>query len=241
MGYSDDAYGRMIDLFNNHSHECGSKVTAANPGKTPTDCITYVINVVSYAFEKAGDKAAAGKVKGLGKLGTELAAYLVKSHKWKAVYINPDVNHPRDKSYEHVMTYKTVMGKSPYYGIAIDQTVVNYTPTPKSDPNFVSFKGKGMSADPTDEDDSQMRELKKIKFGVGVSRGGMHTWLYSYGMVYEVHWDKVGADLYGTTDIENFEWLSGAIVIPPDAYSAAKFDAVAQKKGFFDYIFDLLK
>jgi hypothetical protein len=118
---------------------------------------------------------------------------------------------------------------------------VNYTPTKKSDPNFVSFKSKGMSEDPTDEDDSRMTELKKIKFGVGVSRGGLHTWLYSKGLVYEVHWDKAGADLYGTTDIEDFEWLSGAIVIPPDAYVGAKFDKVEQSKGFFDFLFDIFK
>jgi hypothetical protein len=165
----------------------------------------------------------------------------VSDRGWKAVYINPDVNHPRDKKYEHVKTYNEVKAKLPYYNIPIDHIVVNYTPTSKSDPNFVSFKGKGMSVDPTDEDDSQMNELRKIKFGMGISRGGTHTWLYSFGLVYEAHWDKVGPELYGTTDIEAFDWLSGAIVVPPDAYTSANFDKLGHAKGFSDYFRDLFK
>lgn len=241
MGYSDDAYKKMMDLYNNHSGECGSQVTAANPGKTPTDCITYVINVVSYAFDQNGDRTAAAKVRTLGAHGTELAAYLVNDKGWKGVYVNPDVNHPRDKQFEHVKTYKNVMARLPYYKITIDHTVVNYAPTKDSDPNFVSFAGQGMSKDPTPEDKDGIGELRKIKFWVGVSRGGMHTWLYSAGTIYEVHWDKVGADLYGATDIVDFEWLSGAIVFPSDAYAAAKFDKVSQHKGVFDFLFNLFK
>src|ERR1019366_1950838 len=111
MGFSDDAYKKMMDLYGDHSHECGSKIIAMCPGKVATDCITYVINVLSFAFEQNGKKAAAAKVKSLGQYGTELAVYLVSDHGWKGVYINPDVNHPRDKQYEHVKTYKDVKSK----------------------------------------------------------------------------------------------------------------------------------
>jgi hypothetical protein len=44
----------------------------------------------------------------------------------------------------------------------------------------------------------------------------MHTWLFSFGSVYEVHWDGIGSDLYERTPLEVFGWLSGAIVVPPD-------------------------
>ncbi|WBS00605.1 hypothetical protein OU994_20070 [Pseudoduganella sp. SL102] len=241
MSFSDDAYKKMIDLYNNHAHECGIRIISLHPGKVATDCITYVINVLSYAFERNDDKLTASKVRTLGKYGTELAAYLVSDHGWKAVYLNPDANHPRDKDYEHVKTYKEVKAKLPYYKIPIAHLVVNYTPTAQADPNFVSFKGKGMSSEPTVEDDSQMAELKKIKFGVGISRGGQHTWLYSTGLVYEVHLDKIGAELYEKTDIELFDWLSGAIIIPPDAYAAAKFDRIGNEEGIFDFLHGLFK
>lgn len=58
--------------------------------------------------------------------------------------------------------------------------------------------------------------LGLVKFGFGLSKGGMHTWVFSKGKVYDVHWDKVGANLYEATLLKNFHWLSGAIVIPPD-------------------------
>jgi hypothetical protein len=52
--------------------------------------------------------------------------------------------------------------------------------------------------------------------GWGHSRGGRHTWLFSRGDVYEVHWDKVGADLYEASPLRGFPWLSGVIVVPHD-------------------------
>ena len=61
--------------------------------------------------------------------------------------------------------------------------------------------------------------LKRIKFAYGLSRGGRHTWLFSYGRVYEVHWDQIGSNLYDSSPFESFEWLSSLIVIPPDAVS----------------------
>ncbi|MEA1933833.1 MAG: hypothetical protein U9N60_05310 [Thermodesulfobacteriota bacterium] len=74
--------------------------------------------------------------------------------------------------------------------------------------------------------------LKKVKFAVGVSRGGKHTWLYSLGKVYEVHWDKIGAELYEVTNLEDYAWLSGALVVPPDAIVAAIFDNNIWEKIF---------
>ena len=54
-------------------------------------------------------------------------------------------------------------------------------------------------------------------FSTSQVRGGMHTWLFSKGFVYEVHWDKAGKELYDKTDITNFPWQSNMIVVPPDA------------------------
>ncbi len=55
-----------------------------------------------------------------------------------------------------------------------------------------------------------------MNFGFGLSKGGMHTWVFSKGKVYEVHWDKIGSELYEATPLRRFPWLSGAIIIPPD-------------------------
>jgi hypothetical protein len=216
--FSQHAQTKMLDLYNNHGHEVGSQIKSMHPGKTPTDCITYVINVLKHAFEKSGNKAAADKVVKLGQYGTALAAYLVNSQKWKGVYYNPDVNHPRDGQLEHPFSYykKALLSKK-YYDIPISHWVIDYKPTPKSDPNYKSFSGIGGSKALTTQDTTQLDKLKKAKFGVGVSRGGKHTWLYSLGNVYEVHWDQIGAGLYEASSFEDYPWISGALAIPPDA------------------------
>lgn len=60
--------------------------------------------------------------------------------------------------------------------------------------------------------------LKKILFGVGISRGGDHMWLFSEGIVYEVHWDEYPS-LYQKRPIIDFPWLDNIILVPPDGAS----------------------
>ena len=230
MTFTDYAFEKMMDLYTNHNHECGSQIASSHPDKKPTDCITYVINVLKHAFEKDGRKPVAEKVAKLGKKGTELAAYLVKEQKWTGIYYNPDVNHPRDGDVEHPFSRKKTLESKQYYTIPISYFLINYKPTPKSDPKYKSFTGLGGSKEPTEVDETQLEMVNLIKFAYGVSRGGKHTWLYSFGKIYEVHWDKIGADLYEATNLEDFAWLSGALV-PPDALAAAKLT-----QGWFEVI-----
>ena len=180
-------------------------------------------------------RASAAKIAKLGEYGTKLAAHLVNTHKWTGIYYNPDVNHPRDGNLEHTYSYykKVVLSKQ-YYKIPISYWVINYKPTPKINGNYKSFSGIGGSKDLTKKDVSQLDMLKKVKFAVGVSRGGKHTWLYSFGKVYEVHWDKIGAELYEATNLEDYAWLSGALVVPPDAIVAGIFDNIWEK--IFKYL-----
>lgn len=224
-GFTTEAHKKMMDLFNNHRHECGSEIASQHPDKTPTDCITYIINVLSYAFEKQGDTDAVKKVKLLGNKGTELAEWLVKTKKWKGIYYNPDVGHPSDGQIEHPQSYfKMVLPGKKYYGIPISYLVMNYKPTAKTNPKYTSFSGIGGYKFKTPQAFVNIERLKKIKFAIGVSRGGKHTWLYSLGDVFEVHWDQIGADLYEQSPFENYEWLSGALAVPPDAIAAGNFD-----------------
>jgi hypothetical protein len=235
MSFTDYAFEKMMDLYNNHSDECGSQIASAHPDKKPTDCITYVINVLTYAFEKDGRKSVAQKVAKLGNKGTELGAYLVNDQKWTGIYYNPDVNHPRDGNSEHPFSRKKALESKQYYTIPISYWLINYRPTPKTDANYKSFTALGGSNDSTELDETQLEMVKKVKFAYGVSRGGRHTWLYSLGKIFEVHWDRIGADLYEATKLEDFAWLSGALVVPPDALAAAKLD-----QSWFDTVLDLL-
>jgi hypothetical protein len=215
--FSEHAHDKLIGLYNNHSHEVGSLLFASDPKKyetyTPTDCITYALNVISYAFEKINDEKSAKKVRQLGKHGTELAEYLVKTHKWKGVYINPDVKHPLDADTEHSFSHHLAVSTCLYYQIPLEYRVVNYSVTPATHP---AFKKLNIKTGLTKLNLVDLASLSLIKFGFGISRGGRHTWLFSQGNVYEVHWDGIDKSLYEASSLRTYSWLSGAIVVPPD-------------------------
>lgn len=217
MKFYEHAYEKLIDLYNNHDNEVGSELQKSDPvtygSYKATNCITYVLNVLSYAFQKTGNVQAAEQVWSLGKHGTELAQYLVVQHGWKGIYINPDVNHPLDASSEHSYSHYLANKTCKYYKIPLQYKVINYTPTPKDNPAFQQLNDH-LGETPLNAVD--IAGLEKVKFGFGVSRGGMHTWVYAEGKVYEVHWNAIGTDLYQATPLRFFPWLSGAIVIPSE-------------------------
>lgn len=219
--FTDHAKARLLDLYKNHSHQVGSKLFDLDPAKyrrkglERTDCITYVIDCLKAGFNGVGDTAAAGKVGTLGKHGTELAKYLVNTKKWTGVHINPDEVHPDDGLQEHTYASYIARKKKRYYNIPMAYKVTNYRPTPKTDSDFQKLNpGKGV----TPLDSVSYQAFKKVGFGFGLSKGGLHTWLFSDGKVYEVHWEETAAsgNLYEATELNKFGWNSGAVIIPPD-------------------------
>lgn len=227
--FSGFAHEKMIDLFQNHSNEVGSELKAIDPlkykGYKSTDCITFSLNVISYAFERRGNKEAAKQVWRLGGRGTDLAKYLVSSHNWKGIYINPDSKHPIDADPEHSFTSHLATKTCKYYQVPLSYKVHNYTVTPKSHKSFQRLnKHIGVSKLNTID----ISSLDNVEFGFGLSRGGMHTWVFSKGNVYEVHWDKIGSELYEASSLRTFPWLSGVIVVPPD--QVTKIEASAKLK-----------
>ena len=221
--FTDYALAKMMDLFHHHDHEVGSQLKKAEPYEykdyQATDCITYVLNVLTHAFNEVGDEKSAKRAWRLGAHGTELAKYLVKKHHWKAVYINPDSVHPRDaaadtvrRSQEHTYSSLVALRKHTYYDIPLEYAVQDYCVTPA---DHESFQVVNKSKPATLHNETDIAGLEQVEFGFGISRGGMHTWLFSKGNIYEVHWNSIGDGLYEATPIRIFPWLSGAIVIPP--------------------------
>jgi len=62
-----------------------------------------------------------------------------------------------------------------------------------------------------------LETVSKVKFAYGIARGATHTFLFSYGEVFEVHWEHEGAKLYGSRSFKDYNWFSGALIIPPDS------------------------
>ena len=147
------------------------------------------------------------------------------NHQWKAVYVNPDSKHPEDGNQEHAYSNVIANKKCSYYNIPLSYTVTDYRITPKTNPNF---KKVNPHLSETKLNTLDITSLANIDFGFGISKGGLHTWLFSRGNVYEVHWDSIGKGLYEKTSLKKFIWLSGAIAIPADA--APKIEIASQLK-----------
>ena len=215
--FSQYAIEKINDVFANQSKHVGSQLKLTDPAKyrdyIASDCITMAIWVLKYAFEKTLKPEAARRVGGLGQKGTELAKYLIEHHGWKAVYYNPDVNHPRDSQGEHIASYYNQVKKSCSYSVSkvpVSNTVINYQP---SDIKVTEYLG------PTKKIVTDYNVFKRVPFGLGMSRGGLHVWLYSLEKIYESHWEKeANKGLYTAVKLNEFEWLSGIIVVPPDSH-----------------------
>jgi len=179
--------------------------------------------VLAHAFTQVGDVATASEVWKKGSKGSTLSSCLVKDKGWSGIYINPDVAHPSDSDAEHVYSNYMADTHCTYYAIPIKYKAVNYAPTGPADP---AFQALSKHSPATKLNTVDIDILKKVRFGFGMSRGGMHTWLFSLGSVYEVHWDAIGASLYEKSSLDVFGWLSGSIVVPPDETPKLKLTEV---------------
>lgn len=225
--FSDIALEKMLELSSNTENKVGRELYRSNPQKykgfTRTDCTTFVLNVLDHTFKKTGQpEAAASLMNSMAIRGSDgnpkfygdlLFKRLVNNYGWKGIYCTPDRFHPNDGKKEHTFALYQVLNSCHYAGVPVSYTVLNYNPTPKTNPNFQKlFDYKGVQK----LNITDLNALNKIKFGVGMSTKGMHNWLFSLGSVYEVHWDGIGSDLYEIRKIPNFPWNSNFIIVPPD-------------------------
>ncbi len=228
MSFSQEAIKIMNARMSDYHNKVGSELKKAKPNLyqnyESTDCITFVLHVLRDTFKKQGKADVARNLTAYGRANREagqgpkfygdlLAKALVNKHGWSGIYLTPDKFHPRDGDQEHTFATTQALKNCSYAGVPISYAVLDYQPLDKSHKNFQALYPFGeRKLNRIDLD-----AISKIPFGFGLSRGGMHTWLFSKGFVYEVHWDEVGPNLYDKTAIQNFPWQSNLIVVPPDA------------------------
>ena len=227
--FSDYCYDKVWDLFRNHDNEVGSDFKGDKRGRSITDCITYVKKVLIYGHNKINREDVADRVSKTSiPMGTNLALYLVKELNWSAHYWNPDVrDDSRDGTSEHSFSYTNmVLGKSSYYGTPISGTIANYNKVNKSSQTVWIPSGPTipvanipmpMPVNVSTDNLAILKKLSQIKFAYGIARGGKHTFLVSYGEIFEVHWTEEGTKLYGKLPFEKFDFLSGALIVPLDS------------------------
>lgn len=240
---------KMWDLFKHHPNQVGShrsvwlrnkRLPDDTRGRQKTDCITYVKAVLVSAYEQIGKKMIADGIRkalGTKALGTDLADYLVRQVGWKAHYWNPDVNHPRDYDYaKNSYSYWNTLKHGLYYAgefptkVPVSGYIVNYRPAIDiTNPRYEDKRKKTKHNYETPPERETFERFKKVRFAFGLARGGDHTFMYSEGYVFEVHWnalgddnysehvDEDGDDLYERSEFEFFPgWYSGLMVVPPD-------------------------
>ena len=163
--FSEHAEKQMWDLLKDYGSQVGSQCTSADgAGKTKTDCITYVMRVLTYAFEQTGQPDKAADVRSRSKKGTDLARYLVGLG-WKAYYWNPDVKVPRDGLSEHPFAYKTTKQSGSYYSVRVSGYIIDYNLTPSSGGFGCGGPGRRPPNDMTAFD-----KFSKVKFAYGLDQ-----------------------------------------------------------------------
>ena len=110
---SGHALHNTLMLYKDHEHEVGREIASQYPDKVVTDCITYSLNVLKYAYNMMGEEDIAKKLGRLGGFGMNVASYL-RTLGWKAIYWNQDINHPSDADDEHVAAWKEYQKSETY-------------------------------------------------------------------------------------------------------------------------------
>lgn len=197
------ALEKMNDERGKRNQQVGSRYAGDKSGMDQTNCITFVTRVLSCAYEKVRKNEVASDIKKLSAKGTDIGKYLVTARKWKALYWNPDVHRPSDGDAEHPSSYKAAVAKNEYYGIPLSGFIINYNPTPV--PRGKKGTVKEMNA---------MSRFNTVPFAVGIARGGYHTFLVSYGAIWEVHWSGAADSLYEVSDFSKYTWKSGVVIMP---------------------------
>jgi len=209
----------------------------ANPGLELTDCITYVRNVIEWAYRQIGDNSTAERL----PKGLKLYEFMVKEKGWKGIYWNCDVARPReaDPKYaiDEVDAYISVKKTGHYrpagryqIDVPIHALVVQFKPTsPSLRPRHYSTRltapDKGNLPLPT-LDPALLAAFKRVTFAAILGKAGDHNALLLSGSVYEVNYcvGPGNPGLYYNGPLEKWAetWGSGIAVAPPGEWARAR-------------------
>jgi len=217
----DEAHDKTVDE-RGYGIYYGNKISDVSewPGVIPQDCTSFVLEILAQAYKAAGLEdewseifAEASRNSGSsGFKGLELMQSLQKRN-WTGHYWNPDVKNPRDSQDEHPWSYYLATKNEEYYGLALDmdRPVINYNLTDVDE----AHSSVGLDA------------LKEVPFALLAARGGKHMGVVVYGVVYDFHWSTrpTSKDVITAVPLEDWGWLSGAIVVPEGTWPSGEPDS----------------
>ena len=167
---------------------------------------------------KSDYQAAIGAYERADKAGTAMLRELHNTAGWTAVYFHTGAEDLSVGRYEKVAQTKLYPwtteppGSHPEVQVPVDYLIDNLA--------------EPVSQDPTSA--TNLEALLKVPFAIGVVDSGMHTFMLSYGHVYEVHWAQGPKDpnLFEVSDLKDFmsNWTSGIVVIPSELLREERID-----------------
>jgi hypothetical protein len=159
---------------------------------------------------KADYEAVMSAYQKAGKAGTAMLRSLHNEAGWTTVYLHTGAEDASVGQYPKVAKTRLYPwttkppGSHPEVQAPVDYLINNLN-------------------DPDSQDaisTANLEALRKVPFAVGVVDSGMHTFMLSYGRVYEVHWGRSPKDpnLFEVSDLDDFMagWTSAAVAIPTD-------------------------
>ncbi len=197
-----------------------------------TSCIGWALETVVTAYEKAGRGARGRQIaaivtgayvdpsgktySNLNALGGVLMRELQKdgwtSLFWAKDSKNPDYEGSSDREVHRgyvrqAMNQKRYWVSYPYETMRVDDYVMDFSPS---------------SDTTTPANMSALEKLRKVPYAVGVAKGGQHCFTVRSGKVIENHWSS-GPDsnlegIFQETDLKDWSWSSGLIMVPPGAW-----------------------
>jgi hypothetical protein len=144
------------------------------------------------------------------KAGTAMLRELHNTAGWTTVYFHTGDEDSSAGRYEKVAQKKLYpwttkdQNSHPEVQVPVDYLIDNLQEPASQDPTSAT----------------NLEALLKVPYAVGVVDSGMHTFMLSYGRVYEVHWGAGPKDrtLFEVSDLKDFmsNWTSGAVAIPSE-------------------------
>ncbi|MEA2830676.1 MAG: hypothetical protein QOF22_1424, partial [Bradyrhizobium sp.] len=240
----------------------GTHCEVKTPGAIPTDCTTFVIEVLKEVFTKHGRAADWTKIERKYKrniasrgatevIGLDIQAALQSEAGWKGIYWAPDPQYlvPKQElgDYDPKHPLKGVKPEEASYTSTLAKKKGTYYKT-KSYPgvsisqsvtNFAPEKPneprKAGYPGPstTTKTTEQLEKLKRLPFGILSALGGFHMTIISYGKVIEAHW-RARADYIGLVEETDVEkWGLG----PNSGYHAYTSGAIVAPADDVDAAF----
>jgi RHS repeat-associated protein len=179
-------------------------------GVSSIDCIGYPSETVSSAYAAGGNRGAAARYRNRAS-AVDMQSDLV-SEGWTAYYFTSNSGlsaSPGDPQWKRDTAYlnSLLFGSSDTYTAGSERLEVT---------GVIADYGVDVSGNPN----AALEQLRSIPFAIGSFEGGMHSFVFRYGSVYEVHWDQPhdSRTLFDITPIEDpdlMRWSHGVIVVPP--------------------------